>query len=140
MIIMNYERIKKQLIEHEGLRLEPYRCTAGKLTIGVGHNLDDKPISRDVAMLMLQDDIDDCIQDLQRNIMCFDALPPHVKEALINLCFNMGINRLLQFKKTLSYISTEDYDKAAEELLDSRYATQVGKRAIDVSNMIRGNK
>ena len=134
------KRLSDMLIKHEGKRNKPYECTAGKLTIGVGHNLDDKPISRDVAMLMLQDDIDDCIQDLQKNIMCFDALPPNVKEALINLCFNMGINRLLQFKKTLGYISTQDYNKAAEELLDSRYATQVGKRAIDVSNMIRGNR
>ena len=112
---MNIEQLKETITRHEGLRLDLYQCTANANTIGVGHNLDAKGISAAVAALMLE----------------------VVQEALVNLCFNMGIPRLMQFKKTLAYIQEGDYKKAANELLDSRYAHQVGYRAVEVAQMIR---
>ena len=79
----------------------------------------------------------DAVVDLEKNIRGFIKLPEVVQEALVNLCFNMGIPRLMQFKKTLAYIQEGDYKKAANELLDSRYAHQVGYRAVEVAQMIR---
>lgn len=134
---MNIERIKSTLTKHEGLKLDMYKCSAGVWTIGVGHNLEDKGISKRVAAMLLEDDINDALVDLERNIIYFYDLPEAAQEALVNLAFNMGIPRLMQFKKTLAYLRSGDYKKAADELLDSRYASQVGYRALEVAQMIR---
>jgi lysozyme len=134
---MNIERIKATLTKHEGLRLHMYKDSVGIYTIGVGHNLEDKGISERAAQVMLEDDIEDAITDLERNLSYFKDLPTLVKEALVNLCFNLGISRLLQFKKTLAYLKSGKYERAANEVLDSRYASQVGYRALEVAEMIR---
>jgi lysozyme len=134
---MNVESIKTTLTKHEGLRLHMYQDSVGIWTIGVGHNLEDKGISERVAALMLEDDIEDAITDLERNISFFGELPAAAQEALVNLCFNMGIPRLMQFKKTLAFLKECKWEKAANELLDSRYASQVGYRAVEVAQMIR---
>ena len=134
---MDMERIKTTLIRHEGLELKPYRCTSDKLTIGVGRNLDDRGITHTTAMQMLDEDIELSIEDLRRNLSWFDDMPEPVPEALINLTFNMGIVRLMQFRKTIAFLRDREWDKAATEMLDSRYATQVGRRADEVADMIR---
>jgi lysozyme len=134
---MNIERIKETLIKHEGLRLDMYKDSLGIYTIGVGHNIQDRGITARVAAVMLEEDIDVAVEDLKRNVSFFDDLPEAAQEALVNLCFNMGIPRLMQFKKTLSFLREGKYDKAANELLDSRYASQVGYRALEVAQMIR---
>ena len=134
---MNIERLRKQITKHEGIEYKLYRCTSNKLTIGVGRNIEDRGISHDTAMQMLDEDIDICINELQQTVSYWDDLPERVQEALVNLCFNMGIKRLMAFKKTFGYLREGMFDKAADELLDSRYANQVGQRAIDVAHMIR---
>ena len=134
---MNIQRLRQQLVTHEGVELKPYRCTSDKLTIGVGRNIEDRGISHTTAMQMLDEDIDICINELQQTLSYWNDLPSRVKEGLINLCFNMGISRLMAFKKTFAYLRSGDFGKAADELLDSRYANQVGQRAVDVADMIR---
>ena len=134
---MNIQRLRQQLVTHEGVELKPYRCTSDKLTIGVGRNIEDRGISHATAMQMLDEDIDICINELQQTLSYWNDLPSRVKEGLINLCFNMGISRLMAFKKTFAYLRSGDFSKAADELLLSRYANQVGQRAVDVANMIR---
>ena len=135
---MDMERLKSTLVRHEGEKLTMYKCSMGYNTIGVGHNLDSKPISERVSRLMLEDDIEDAVADCKRNISFFDDLDANCQEALVNLCFNMGIKTLLQFKRTLTYLRHGQREKAANELLDSRYATQVGYRAVEVAAMIKG--
>ena len=134
---MDMDRLRKTIIRHEGSRLKMYQDTLGIWTIGVGHNIQEKGISPDVMALILEADIEASLADLKRNISFFSDLPEQIQEALVNLCFNMGIPRLLQFKKTLAYLRDEDFKSAANELLDSRYAAQVGQRAIEISDMIR---
>lgn len=134
---MDMDRLRKTIIRHEGSRLKMYQDTLGIWTIGVGHNIQEKGISPDVMALILEEDLAESIADLKRNISFFSDLPEQIQEALVNLCFNMGIPRLLQFKKTLAYLRDEDFKSAANELLDSRYAAQVGQRAIEISDMIR---
>lgn len=136
---MDMERLKSTLVRHEGEKLEMYKCSMGYRTIGVGHNLDSKPISERVSRLMLEDDIEDAIADCERNISFFGNLDDACQEALVNLCFNMGIAKLMQFKKTLAYLRDGQREKAANELLDSRYASQVGYRAVEVASMIKGD-
>ena len=130
---MNRDRLKNNLLREEGLRLKPYKCTAGKLTIGVGRNLEDRGITEATADQMLNEDITICITELQANIPKFNDHPDAVQETLVDLCFNLGISRLKKFKKTLGYIEegleTGNYTKAAVELLKSNYALQLPNRA-----------
>ena len=130
---MNREQLRQDIIAEEGLELKPYVCTAGKTSIGVGRNLEDRGISTATAMQMLDEDIDICLAELELHINNFNQHPVEVQETLIDLCFNMGISRLLRFKKTLSYIdeglTTGNYTKAAVELLNSNYAEQLPARA-----------
>ena len=134
---MNTERLRKQLIKHEGVEYTLYKCPADQWTLGVGRNVESRGISHETAMQMLDEDIDICINELQQTVSYWDDLPERVQEALCNLCFNMGISRLMAFKKTFGFLREGMYEKAADELLESRYANQVGQRAIDVANMIR---
>ena len=134
---MNREAVRKRLIEEEGLRLFPYTCTSDKLTLGVGRNIQDRGISDISALQMLDEDIDLCVHELEKNISWWDEAPAGIQEVLIDLCFNMGISRLMLFTKTLQYLSHGDMENAADELLDSRYATMVPKRAKRNADIIR---
>ena len=130
------DKLKEMITLHEGLRLSPYKCTAGKLTIGVGHNLDDKPISKEAAMMILDDDIHDCFLDLNRSLPFWTSLDEVRQAVLIDMCFNLGISRLLGFKNFLSALEEGDYERASAEMLDSRWADQVGQRAERLSEMM----
>ena len=123
------DRVRKRLIQEEGLKLKLYTCTAGKLTIGVGRNVEDRGITHETAMQMLDEDIDICVGELEKNLSWFEDAPDKIQEVLIDLCFNMGTNRLMGFVKTLHKLKTGAYKEAAEELLDSRYASSVPNRA-----------
>lgn len=102
-------RIKAQLVRHEGLRLKPYRCTAGKLTIGIGRNLDDRGISQKEAYAMLERDIHDCEQQLIDEIPeIYSKLDEVRQSVLLNMCFNLGIGGLLEFNNTLAFIAAGD--------------------------------
>ncbi len=135
------DRIKEQLVRHEGLRLKPYRCTAGKLTIGIGRNLDDSGISQSEAYIMLINDIMNCEKQLQAKIPdIYNGLDEVRKSVLLNMCFNLGINGLLGFKNTLEFIKAGDWERAANNMLVSRRAKQVGRRAIELSELMRKGK
>jgi len=86
-------KIKELLIKHEGLKLKPYICPAGKLTIGVGRNIEDNGISKDEAMYLLENDIKRCEKELREIFNDFDSLPDNIKIALIDMIFNMGENQ-----------------------------------------------
>jgi len=134
---MNAKRLRNTLIRHEGLKLLPYKCTAGKLTLGVGRNIEDRGISKETAMQMLDEDIELCLNELMERLNYFENLPTEVQETLVNLCFNMGISRLMKFQLMLGAIQAGQYELAAKELLDSRYARQVGKRAEELADILR---
>lgn len=134
--IMN--QAKAQLVRHEGLRLKPYRCTAGKLTIGVGRNLDDKGISQQEAYELLENDIRECEVQLLTEIPdIYLSLDIPRKVVLINMCFNLGIKGLMGFKNTLAFIAARDWERAANNMLASRWAKQVGRRAIELAEIMR---
>jgi len=135
------DRIKEQLVRHEGLRLKPYRCTAGRLTIGIGRNLDDCGISQSEAYAMLINDIMNCEKQLQAKIPdIYNDLDEVRKSVLLNMCFNLGISGLLGFKNTLEFIKVGDWERAANNMLVSRWAKQVGRRAIELSELMRKGK
>ncbi|CAM3873638.1 Phage lysozyme [Vibrio aerogenes CECT 7868] len=130
---------RELLIRHEGLRLQPYRCTAGKLTIGVGRNLDDAGISEAEAMLLLEHDLQSVYQQVNDALPWCQALPECQQIVLMNMAFNLGMGGLLKFKRMLAALEAGDTAQAATEMRDSRWAAQVGKRAEDLIQLLQGN-
>ena len=128
--------IEDQLILHEGLRLKPYRCTAGKLTIGVGRNLEDKGITHDEAMILLRNDIAEVTAQLER-FDWFRALGPVRRKVLVDMAFNLGMAGLLGFQKMIAALARGDYKAAADEMVDSAWYHQVGTRARRLVEMMR---
>ncbi len=128
------------LIRDEGLRLRPYVDSVGKTTIGVGRNLDDVGISEEEARMMLNADIDRAESGLRRTFTWFLTAPEPVQRGLVNMAFNLGINRLTGFGKMLSALASKDYDLAASEALKSHWATQVGARAVRIAELFESAK
>ena len=131
------ENLKDQLIRHEGLRLTVYDCPAGYKTIGVGRNLEGKGITEEEAMYLLDNDIKDFQESLSRELPWFDSLDECRKNILTNMAFNLGISGLLKFKNTLSAVENKDWEEAASQMLDSRWAEQVGGRAKELSELMK---
>lgn len=140
LAVDNPVNLMVQLKQHEGVRLHTYRCTSGKLTIGVGRNLDGNGISESEADILLINDLASVVTDLRRNFpprksagelcdyLIFNKLDDVRKTVLIDMCFNLGISRLLQFKKMFAAIGVKDWTLAADEMIDSRWCSQVGQR------------
>ena len=138
---MKSKYLQEQLIRHEGLRLKPYYCPAGHLTIGVGRNLEAKGITRAEAMTMLDNDIQAASDDVKAILAAFDIqvwkLNRPRQDALINMAFNIGRRSLMGFKKMFAAIKAEDFEKAAVEMLDSKYAEDVRERAVELSMQLK---
>ena len=134
---MASDRLIQQLIRHEGLKLKPYRCPAGKLTIGVGRNIEDNGITREEALYLLNNDIARCQRELYGAFPWFSELSETRREVLINMCFNLGLSRLQGFKNMLSALMNHDYEQAAEEMENSAWAKQVGFRADELAEIMR---
>jgi lysozyme len=134
------DKLTEMLVDHEGLRLKPYRCTAGKLTIGVGRNLDDRGISPDEALYLLRNDIEISRRELSAAFPWFDKLDSVRQCVLIDMCVNLGLTRLQGFRNTLALIGVGKYEAAAVEMLDSKWAQQVGNRARRLSGMMASGR
>ena len=130
------DKLTDMLVDHEGLRHKPYRCTAGKLTIGVGRNIEDRGISTDEAMYMLANDIKLSRKELSAAFPWFDKLDEVRQSVLIDMHVNLGLDRLRGFRNTLALIGVGKYEAAAHEMLDSKWAGQVGRRSQRLSRMM----
>lgn len=124
------KELTAHLTEFEGLRLKPYHCTSGKLTIGIGRNLDDRGISEDEAMVLLANDIKIVQEELLERWPWINELPPRAQMVMMDLGFNMGVPAISNFQNMLRDLQDGNWEGAAINLLDSRYAQQVGRRAI----------
>lgn len=126
-----------QLIKkHEGLKLKPYKCTSGKLTIGYGRNLDDNGITGSEAEALLYNDVQNCYAECVK-FLFWNTLNEARQAVLLDMCFNLGISRLKGFKKMLAALKGGDYEKVAKEMLDSKWAFQVKKRATELAEIMK---
>ena len=144
-----------RLIFHEGLKLKPYYCTAGKQTIGIGRNLDDNPltaeekrvcgnwekgITREMAYYLCRNDIQMCAKECRNSILFFDNLDSERQYALLDMNFQMGNRALLGFKKMLTAMGACNWDEASKQCLDSKYARDTKTRAKRIAETIRTGK
>lgn len=164
---MDRQKLIADLISDEGLKLFPYICPSGKNTVGVGKNIDDNPltlteliylgikerkpedvlnklkqsgITKGDAIYLLENDIENVEKQLINNFSWYEAAPEEVQRAIANLCFNIGISRLLQFKNTLLFLKRKQYEEASVEILKSKWSTQVGLRSKRISELIKQAK
>lgn len=134
---MTYRDIAKaQLRLDEGCKAKPYRDTVGKLTAGIGRNLDDVGLRDNEIALMLENDVQDAERVARGLVPGFDKLGENRKAVLLNMAFNLG-PRLGAFVETLRHVNAGEFDKAADSMLDSLWAKQVGARADRLAKMMK---
>lgn len=131
------ELAKKLIKLHEGLKLKPYECPSGYITIGYGRNIQQNGITLAEAEMLLDNDIDRVITELEKWLSVFNELSENRKAALIDMSYNLGFNKLFQFRRFLAALQKKDFDLAAKEMLDSKWAAQVGNRATVLANMMK---
>lgn len=155
--MLSLDEIKQRLEVHEGFRSKPYRCTANKLTIGIGRNIEDRPfteeelrlvdkdymtkgITKSQAFAILARDVMQFDFELRQNIPFYERLDDERQYALLDMVFNMGIGNskkgLLSFKNMLNYIGTGFYKQAAAECLNSKYGRELPTRAGRIARTI----
>lgn len=132
------EKLEADLKRDEGREPRPYKDSLGYLTIGYGHNLDSEGLCEEAMLVQLRHDIrTKALEPLDKAFPWWRNHPENVQRVLANLCFNMGIGKLRTFKNTLRLIEHRQYKAAAVELLKSKYAKQVGQRAIRLSELLK---
>lgn len=146
------EKLMRQLQQHEGSIKDKegwhlcYKCSADKLTIGYGHNLNDWPIigidchsrlTEEEACHLLRQDMEKVYKQVRNHIPFLEELDCARRAVLVNMAFNMGIKSLCGFKNTLKCIENGDYVAASINMLQSKWATQVGKRSSDLAEQMR---
>jgi lysozyme len=134
---MNANELAAQLVDDEGVKLRPYRDPVGKLTIGVGRNLEDLGITRQEAMGLLSNDISRVETELDRVFPWWTQMSDRRQQVLANMCFNLGIDRLQGFIRMLAAMQVGHFDEASAEMLSSKWAKQVGSRATRLATMMR---
>ena len=130
-----YPKIAERIREREGLSFLPYKCPTGHLTIGYGHNL-EHGISKEVAELLLRQDIEIAMKQVKKTFVWWPKLTEARLFVLVDMVYNMGLSSVYGFKKMLAALQAGDYTKAAKEMLDSKWARQVGKRAKENAQMM----
>ena len=130
----------EQLKIDEGCRLTAYQDTVGVWTIGYGHTggvkKGDKITQKEAEEFLLEDTLE-AARDASTLPVGFDGLNAVRQSVLINLAFNLGLTRLLNFKRFLAAVQVRDFDRAALEMLDSKWAGQVGQRAIRLAKLMK---
>jgi len=135
---MAESKAQKMLVRDEGLRLQPYRCTSGKLTLGVGRNLDDVGITKTTAYQMLDEDItaaaSACITIFGGQV--WQTWSENRRLGWINLAFNLGEAGLVGFRNTLKAARGGNWIEVERHLKASKWYRQVGSRSERVIAMI----
>lgn len=122
------EEFEKHLVWAEAERLYLYKDSQGIYTIGVGHNIQEKGISKRASRVILQDDIDEVFNDV-RNLDYFAALDPVRQLVVADMVFNLGLTKFIRFVKLNAALAIHDYTLAAHEMIDSKWFRQTGRRA-----------
>jgi lysozyme len=134
---MNIDLLAQELTRDEGSRSKVYVDTVGKNTVGVGRNLDDVGLSDDEILMLLKNDIDRVLAELDRVLPWFRSMTDNRQRCLANMSFNLGLPTLLQFKATLGAMQAGRYDEASAGMMDSKWARQVGQRAVRLAQIMR---
>ena len=132
------ESLEDMLVRHEGMVLHAYQDSEGYWTIGAGRLIDKRlngGITEEEARYLLRNDIQKIVAQA-KTFPWYDGLSNPRKQVVLNMIFNLGLTRFSKFRNTISCISRAEYAEAAKEMLDSTWAKQVGKRAIELARIM----
>jgi lysozyme len=139
-----FVQIKEDLTKHEGCKTTVYLCTEGIPTVGIGHALygfEELAVGDEVSMEQVlewfKEDCDEALTDCRALFLNFDSLPDQVKRVLVNMAFNLGRSRLGKFKNMVTAVNEGNWNKAANEMVNSRWYNQVGNRSVELENWMR---
>lgn len=132
-------QLTRDLERDEGRKRKPYKCTAGKVTIGVGRNLDDIGLTEPEIDHLLRNDLVRVCAELDRNVPWWRDMPEPHQRGLANMCFNLGWPRLSAFRRMLAALENGDGMMAALEAMDSKWSAQVGDRAARIALLFDPN-
>ncbi len=132
--------LKKRIKRHEGMRLKPYHCPAGRLTIGIGRNLTDVGITETEAEYLLENDLQSAEKNCSDAFVWYEKLDNIRKGVIVEMVFNLGFAGFLGFRKLIKALTIGDYLTASKEMLSSRWAAQVGHRAEVLSLIMKTGK
>ena len=143
---MNVDNLREQLKIDEGVKYEIYNDHLGYATFGIGHLIvegDEEhgkpvgtPVSEERVNSVFDSDVATYVTEAKKVFPNLDTLPEEAQEVIVNMCFNMGAPRLSKFKKFIGGVNAGDWNTAAVEMMDSRWAKQVGDRAVRLRNRI----
>lgn len=136
---VNYDhaQLVRELERDEDRRTHLYTDTTGHVSIGVGRNLTTKGLRPDEIDLCLSNDIAEAVADLDRNFPSWRTLDPVRQRVLLNMVFNLGWPKLAGFKRMLAALRARDWKTAADEMMASKWALQVGERAVRLDAVMR---
>ena len=134
---MNKALLLSELCRDEGFKDKPYTCSAGKISIGIGRNLEDVGLSRDEILYLYRNDIVRVEAEALSVFPTFQDFSDSRQRALLNMLFNLGLPRFLGFKKMIAAIHQGDWARAASEALDSKAARQTGERYDRIAALLR---
>ena len=133
---MDHKKLKKMLIEHEGIKYAPYLCTSGKTTIGIGHNLDDKGVSKAVVNMMYDEDVAEVESDLKAIFDDFYTLPEQIQLVLADMRFQLGYKGFRSFKMMILAVKGRNWPAMFLQMKNSDWHRQTPKRANDLMKMV----
>ena len=125
---------------HEGYEQYPYVCSMGITTIGYGRNLESRGLTEEEALYLLRCDVKLADGELLDQYDYYWGISGVRKSVLIDMMVNLGSTRLRQFKRMHKALEDRNYDQAALEMLDSKWADQVGNRALTLAAVMRSNR
>ena len=134
---MENNNLIKSIKEGEGYRDKVYKCTEGFDTIGYGFAVKDLVLEEDICDMILERKLEKLKARVDDRFDFLKYQPEEVKDVIYEMCYQMGVSGVSKFKKALSNLADNNYNKASVEMLDSLWAKQTPNRALKLSNIIK---
>ena len=134
---MDIQRLRSMIRRHEGVKQFPYECSAKKLTIGIGHNLTDLGLPDSIIEDLFDHDLGNAISGCATLYPNWHELPDDIQMVLVDMMFNLGVNRISRFKRMNRAIDDQNWHRMAEEMKNSRWYVQVGTRSRELIEIVR---
>lgn len=122
--------------ESEGYRSRVYKCTEGYDTIGYGFAIKDLELDKEVCEIILHKKLEKMSEYAIKKMPFLVLMPLVIQDVILEMCYQIGVDGVTKFKKTLALIENEEFKKASVEMLDSKWAKQTPNRAKKLSEKV----
>lgn len=134
---MSFSNLREMIMRHEGFREKAYTDSEGILSIAFGRNIQQVGVTREEGLFLLANDIRRVVNEAADHFYWFKSLNVPRQDVVLSMLYNLGLVRFNTFTKFTAALSFQNYDKAATEMLDSKWASQVGERAKELAQIMR---